>query len=466
MQNIPGANVKSQQNPWAAYHPSADNPWDLRKVAHLHRRAGFGATWSELQRDLRDGPTASVDRLLSPRVPSADEGQVLDSLRQGVLDARDSDRLKAWWLYRILYDPDPLREKVMLFWHSHFATSNRKVESVALMLQQNELLRRHALGNFADMLEGIIGDPAMFVWLDGAASRRERPNENFAREFLELFTLGPGHYTEADIRQAARAFTGWVRVPDESFSRDTPRFRFEPAGFDDGEKVFLRQRGRWNACDIVRITLERPAAAEFLCRKLYRFLVREDAEPSAELIRPLAAELRRQRFSIRHVVALILRSLHFYDPAVFRQRVKTPVEFSAGLLRMLEVPRANVRILALAAACDRQGQELFYPPNVRGWVGGRTWLNSTTMLQRGNWANDVVWGNPDLGMPAYDPPAWAARHQVPPARSATALLDLLLQDDVDQEERRLVLRTAANGGADGLRRALQLLLHCPRFQLA
>jgi uncharacterized protein (DUF1800 family) len=454
-------------DPWAAYEPTAADAWDLRKVAHLHRRAGFGATWSELQRDLRDGPAASVDRLLNPRALSMDEQQVLDSLRQGVLDARDSDRLKALWLYRILYDPDPLREKLTLFWHSHFATSNRKVNDVALMLQQNELLRRHALGNFADMLEGTIGDPAMLVWLDGAASRRERPNENFAREFLELFTLGPGHYTEVDIRQAARALTGWARLPDESaFNRDTPRFRFDPAGFDGGEKVFLGQRGRWTARDIVRITLEQPAAAEFLCRKLYRFLVREDVEPAAQLIRPLADELRRQRYSIRHVVGLVLKSRHFYERGVVRQRVKSPVEFSAGLLRMLEVPRANVRILALAAACDRQGQELFYPPNVRGWVGGRNWLNSATMLQRGNWANDVVWGNPDLGMPAYDPPAWAAANRIPSAQAAAARLELVLQGDLHTDDRQLILRAADEGSADGLRRALQRILHCPSVHLS
>src|SRR5207302_10504302 len=136
----------------------------------------------ELQRDLRDGPAASVERLLNPRAPSADEGQVLDSLRQGVLDARDPDRLKAWWLYRVLYDADPLREKLTLFWHSHFATSNRKVNSIGLMLQQNELLRRHALGEFAALLTDVVSDPAMLIWLDGAISRRERPNENFARE--------------------------------------------------------------------------------------------------------------------------------------------------------------------------------------------------------------------------------------------------------------------------------------------
>src|SRR5262245_46883573 len=163
--------MNRKHDPWAPYEPSADDPWDLRKAAHLHRRAGFGATWAELQRDLRDGPAASVERLLKPSTPTAEEQQTLASLRQGVLDSSDADRLKAWWLYRVLYDPDPLREKLTLFWHGHFATSYRKVQSVPQMLRQNELLRQHALGSFSDLLMGTIGDAAMLVWLAGGGSK-------------------------------------------------------------------------------------------------------------------------------------------------------------------------------------------------------------------------------------------------------------------------------------------------------
>src|SRR5262249_43892199 len=159
-----------------------------------------------------------------------DHNQILDSLRQGVLDSLDPERLKAWWLYRILYDPDPLREKMTLFWHGHFATSNRKVQSVPLMLAQNEALRRHALGPFADLLSAMAGDAAMLVGRDGADSKKDRPNENCAREFLELFALGVGHYTEKDVRAAARAFTGW--------SVREGRGVFRPAGHDGGEKTF------------------------------------------------------------------------------------------------------------------------------------------------------------------------------------------------------------------------------------
>lgn len=449
---------------WSHFEPTVRDPWDFRKVAHLHRRAGFGATWAELQRDLKAGPAASVDRLLRPRQVTAEETQILDSLKQGVLDSRDSERLKAWWLYRILYDPDPLREKLTLFWHSHFATSIRKVQNIALMLSQNELLRRHALGDFGVLLKEIVGDGAMLVWLDGANSKKEKPNENFAREFLELFTLGVGNYSEADIREAARAFTGWRRERSDDF-RGGDTFRFEPAEFDGGKKTFLRQSGPWRAEDIIRITLEQPAAAEFLCRKLYRFFVSDGAEPGPELIQPLAEELRKNSSNIRNVVEMILRSRHFYAQANHRQRIAGPVEFAAGLLRVLEVPRAEVSLLALAAACERQGQDLFYPPNVKGWDGGKTWLTSTTLLERGNWISDVVWGNADLGLKAFDPRAWGQRNAVAPEKVMGTLVELLLQGDMAPAAREAVLRTGRDGRADSLRKGLQLVLNCPEYKL-
>lgn len=447
-----------KDGPWAPFEPTPQDPWDLAKVAHLHRRAGFGATWAELQCDLKDGPSASVDRLRKPLAMSADEKQVLASLRQGVLDSGDADRLKAWWLYRMLYDPDPLREKLTLFWHGHFATSNRKVQSVPLMLRQNELLRQHALGSFSDLLTGIIGDVAMLVWLDGGGSKKEKPNENFAREFLELFTLGIGHYTEPDIREAARAFTGW--------SVEENQGKFNEVGHDTGKKTFLKQTGAWKPADIVRITLEQPACAQFLCRKLYRFFVSETEAPKPELLAALAEELRGRKYDIGHVVGVLLRSRHFYDTLIRRQRLKGPVEFSAGLVRVLDVPRVDVRLLALALACDRQGQELFYPPTVKGWDGGKTWLNSTTVLERGNWANDLVWGNADFGLKPYDPVAWAERNGIATEQTTERLLDLLLQDDGSPKARELVLAAGGSSGADGSRKALQRIMHCPEFQLA
>jgi uncharacterized protein (DUF1800 family) len=456
--------VNDESGPWSPFEPTAGDRWDLEKVAHLHRRAGFGAIWSELQRDLAAGPQDSVDRILDPPDLPANERRLLDSLLHGALAGHDAERLKAWWLYRMLWGPDPLGEKLTLFWHGHFATSNRKVRSLPLMAEQNELFRRHARGSFAVMLSGIVADSAMLVWLDGGSSRREKPNENFARELLELFTLGPGQFGESDVREAARALTGWV--PDLAGHRDGAQaFRFDRDRFDDGEKTFLGRRGPWNAEDIVEITLEQPAAAEFLCRKLYRFLASEAVDPPAELIGPLAAELRARGYSIRHVVRTIVRSRHFYSAEVRRQRIASPIEFSLGLLRVLEVPHRSVALLALAAACTAQGQDLFYPPSVKGWDGGRRWLNSATLLARGNWVNDVIWGHDRLGVPPLDVAGWAARYGLAPGAAVATLVELLLQQAIHPVARDTVVRAGADGRPDSLRKALQIALHCPEFQL-
>jgi uncharacterized protein (DUF1800 family) len=365
----------------------------------------------------------------------------------------------------MLDGPAPPVERMTLFWHGHFATSLVKVEGVAPMLAQNETLREHALGDFAALLRAVAADPAMLVWLDGGSSRKERPNENFAREFLELFTLGPGHYTEADVKEAARAFTGWERIPDES-RPNPPRFRYVPERHDDGEKTFLGREGRWGPDDVVRIVLEPPAAGEFLASKLYRALVSERGEPAPGLIAPLADEFRRGGGSIGHVVGVILRSRHFFAAENRRQRIKGPVEFCLGMARATELARAGLSLLALAAACGRMGQELFAPPNVKGWDGGPSWLNTSTMIERGNWAGQIVWGDPDFGLAPFDPIAWGRRNGLGPADVPDALAGLLLGDGLDPEDRSTFLRATRGGGPDDLRRGLQVLLNCPEYQLA
>jgi len=454
-------------NPWARYEATDDDPWDLRKVTHLHRRAGFGATWSELHRDLKEGPAASVDRLLTPTRPSVDEAQIYDSLRMGAVGSANIQRLKAYWLYRMRFGPDPLREKLTLFWHGYFATSNTKVASLLAMSKQFETLREHALGSFSALLTAMAADSAMLVWLDGGTSKKKQPNENFAREFLELFTLGPGHYTEADIREAARAFTGWVPETGHATPEDSnPRFLYESSRHDDGTKTFLGQSGIWEAADVIRLTLERPEAAEFLARKLYRFFIDESIEPEPELLAPLAKELQISKFSIKHILGFILQSRLFFSQAAYRRRVKSPVEFSLGLIRMLDIPRSAVNLMAVAAACDRQGQMLFAPPSVQGWEGGTTWINSALLLERSNWTSDVVWGNPDYSVPPFDPMAWAQSCGVDPQKASDAFINLLINGDLTPETKALVLADVRADRPDGLRKALQRLLHCPEFQLA
>jgi hypothetical protein len=450
---------------WDRYAPTPADPWDLRKVAHLHRRAGFGASRAQLLRDIAAGPDASVDRLLSPPAASSGELDASEGLRATARSTGNIELLKACWLNRILYGSDPLREKLTLFWHNHFATSQKKVNSVRFMDGQNESLRTHALGEYSALLNAITTDPAMLVWLDGVGSAKAKPNENLAREYLELFTLGPGHYTEQDVREAARAFTGWVREGREGEfgARLVHRKELET---DRDTKTFLGKTGRWDCADVVRITLEQSEAARFLVRKLYRFFVSEAAEPGAELIEPLAGALRDHNYSIRHVVETMLRSRHFYSSAVYRRRLKSPVELSAGLARMLEVPRSSLNTLALAAACDAQGQELFAPPNVNGWQGGKMWLNTATLLARGNWAADVLWGRPETGLEPFDPVQWAEHYKIAPECAAGPIIELLLQDDLGDEARALALKAGRDGSAQGLCKATQILTNCAEFQLA
>jgi len=458
--------TSSKSSPWSRYEPTADDPWDLRKVAHLHRRAGFGATRAELLRDFAAGPEASVERLFQPAALPPLEAEAIDGLRQTARSSSNLDLLKVCWLNRIIHGPDPLREKLTLFWHGHFATSNKKVESVALMDRQNETLRTNALGSFAALLEAIIADPAMLVWLDGGTSKKDKPNENFGREFLELFTLGAGHYAERDIREAARAFTGRVRQDPRGGFQETPVFIHEPAQVDDGAKTFLGETGRWGPTDIVQIALKSPGASSFLARKLYRWFVSESGPADPEIIDTLAKEVKRHRFAIGPIVGVVLRSRHFYSGAAIRQRIKSPVEFSAGFVRMLEVPRPALNPLALSAACDAQGQELFAPPNVEGWLGGSLWINSGTLLERTNWAADVVWGRSENGLLPFEPLEWAARYKLPTAKAAEAFLDLLLGGDISDASRKLVLEAARDGSAPGIRKAIQRIANCPEFQLA
>lgn len=452
---------------WAPFEPSPDDPWDLKKVAHLHRRAGFGATLGELQRDVKAGPTASVGRFFQPPDTSEGEKAVLDGLKAGAVGSADARRLRAYWLYRMLFGGDPLRERLTLFWHGHFATSLTKVASVSAMASQVEMLRERALGEFAGLLNAMTADPAMLVWLDGGASKRERPNENYAREYLELFTLGEGAYQEADIREAARAFTGWVpeggrRTPDDAH----PAFTYESEAHDDGPKTFLGKSGKWTASDITRITLEHPEAARHLARKLYRAFVAEGTEPTTDRIEPLADRLRADGGSIHKVMKIILSSRCFYARENRWSRVKSPVEHSVGLLRMLEVSRSKVSLMATASACSRQGEDLFAPPNVKGWEGGTSWINSSTLLERLNGSTDVVWGNPAYGIPAYDPIAWTLEHGLKPPEAAGAFVDLLFQGDLAPESRALAMAAARDADQEGLRKSLQRLLHCPEFQLA
>jgi uncharacterized protein (DUF1800 family) len=305
----------------------------------------------------------------------------------------------------------------------------------------------------------------MLVWLDGGRSQKEHPNENFSRELLELFTLGVGHYTEKDVREAARGLTGW-RPGRDDLLNTTDDFVYEDKLADIGQKTFLGQTGPWRTEDIFRIILEQPATAEHVCRKLYRWFVSEAGPPSDELIQPLAAEFRASNYSIDHVVGIILRSRHFFSTAAYRQRVKSPVEFCVGTIRQLAPARAPNLLTLAAINCEEQGQILFDPPSVKGWDGGAAWLNSATTLARLNWAVQLIGGNESAGLPGYDPQRWAKDNGISPTEAINSYSSLLLENDVNPATKELAARLAADDPKAKLSAALQVLLQAPEYQLA
>src|SRR5262245_3111074 len=309
---------------WQPWRPSPADPWGRKWAAHLYRRAAFGASRAELIQAERLGHQGTLDLLLRGR-PEAEEAREALADAGRVAAGDGEERLRGWWLYAMLHSAHPLREKLTLFWHNHFATSDDKVQSAPLMFRQNCLLREHALGKFGPFLQAISKDPAMLVWLDSNRNVKGAPNENYAREVMELFSLGVGNYTVKDIKEAARAFTSW--------HTDSDGFRFNARAHDDGTKTVLGQKGVWDGGDVVRIVLAQPAAARFLVRKLYHFLVSETAEPPAALLEPLCVAFRKSDHDVAALVRTMLSSRHFYSAHAFRQRVKGPVEFVLGAVQ-------------------------------------------------------------------------------------------------------------------------------------
>ncbi len=414
---------------WQEYRPSKEAPWNLRRVGHLYRRAVFGATRAELEDGVKAGPDALLASLLEGKAGLAQFDSEMEPLAKNIARYNDVVHMRAWWLARMLHTPHPLQEKITLFWHNHFATSYAKVQSARFMLGQYELMRRHALGNFASLLREMSIDPAMLIWLDGRDSKKGNPNENYAREIMELFSLGVGHYTEMDIRQAARAFTGWEIQGTKAV--------FNPKQHDDGDKTVLGQTGKWKADDIVRICLEQKAAATFLVGKLYRFLIDETSSPAPELIAPLAEQFRKSGYDFGALVRTMLSSNLFFSDRVYRTRVKSPVDFVLNIVRGLE---GTIGTTALAQSLEQLGQNLFSPPSVKGWDGGRSWLNGQTLLFRQNLALALT-STEDPRFGRRCDPAETARkyHKKSDAELVDFFLDLFLQGDVSAETRKRLL---------------------------
>jgi uncharacterized protein (DUF1800 family) len=280
--------------------------------------------------------------------------------------------LRAWWVREMLSTPSPLTERMTLFWHNHFTSGQDKVQYPQQMALQNMLLRRDALGNFGELLHDVAKDPAMLQYLDGASNRKGKPNENFAREVMELFTLGEGHYTQRDVSEAARAYTGWSLDPD------TQAYVWRASQHDDGDKTVLGQTGPFDGDQVLDILLARPETASFVTAKLWREFVSDTPDPAR--IAPIAAQFRASHYDIKVALRGLFMSDAFWDDDDRGVLVKSPAEFVVGALRAFDIGYDNTA--PFAAEIRTLGENLFYPPNVKGWPGGTIWINSSTLLAR------------------------------------------------------------------------------------
>lgn len=477
-------------------------PWNRRSAAHLLRRAGFGGSPADIDRLAAMNAGSAVASLVEfantaslpaqppletppvpPRglfrglmqvmAPGMAADQATTDARRAFQMANNQTRrrnliaMQQWWLGRMIASPAPLQEKMTLFWHGHFTSSPEKQTTAQELLMQNQLFREYALGNVRDLTLHVSQDPAMLRYLDNNVNVKSHPNENYARELMELFTLGIGNYTEQDIRESARAFTGWTfrRNPD-----GTGSFIDNRVQHDDGIKTFLGQSGNFAGNDIVDIIFRQPAASKFFASKLLSFFVYMDPEP--QLVDQVARLLVKSNFEIKPVLAALLRSNVFFSDRAYRALVKSPVEFLVGTHQLFGI--AEVAPIELATLRS-MGQVLFYPPNVKGWDGGAAWLSSQTILTRENFANGVA-QNPKM----MESASWLsqAMRTMEPRAVAKTLTDTMLQGDVSPASvAQLVAYLGGSGQAalaqlspenvdERVRSAAYLTMAMPAYQLA
>ncbi len=414
--------------------PLPASRWNYSSAAHLLNRAGFGGAPRDIQELLDLGPDEAVSYLVdyekTPDTTSAPDWARPDSDREDRLrqiqslnrqerqTASDAEKteigekrrelqqqlqreqqgqlqeLRESWLQRMAGGPRPLQEKLTLFWHGHFATSAVKVRDAYFMWRQIQTFRELASGNWLEMLQAVATDPAMLIWLDQAQSRKEHPNENFARECMELFSLGEGHYTEKDVTEAARAMTGW------SLERDAEKYRYRPGIHDSGVKTVLGTTGRLTGRDVLEIIVARPQASRFITGKFWNFFASDS--PGAPLLDALTETFRAHDNNFKPLLRTMFRCEEFYAPSVIGSQIKSPVEWLIGSVRMLErsLPPANISAQMLRSL----GQDLLNPPNVKGWDGGLSWITTNTLLSRYNHARLLVMGQP-TPLPAAKPAA-------------------------------------------------------------
>jgi uncharacterized protein (DUF1800 family) len=414
-----------------ALAPIASADWNAVRAAHLLGRAGFGGTPEDVARLASMSPQQAVDSLvdyerisdtaaqpfeesgiwdrgMDPFPPSRADAvrqarergtalgvsvlpdgtqrrlqPVVDKFFYGLrANAIETQRLGVWWANRMLTTTHPLEEKLTLFWHGHFATGDAKVRDYRMMLRQNQMLRRNANGTLRALLVGILKDPAMLVYLDNGENVKAHPNENFGRELLELFTMGVGHYTERDVREAARAFTGWTN--------DVLDFRFDRAQHDFGDKTFLGRTGALDGTDIIDTILQQDATGEFVAAKLYRYFVRDDIAPAVKT--ELGRSFKASGYQIKPLLKRIFLSKDFYSERSVSTQIKSPVVLVISTYKKIGL-RELPTIPDFGRLTAGLGQTLFDPPNVAGWAGGRTWITPATLMQRGNLFRDVLFAD-------------------------------------------------------------------------
>ena len=432
----------------------------FNEARHMLNRTSFAAQTNEIDDYAKLTREQAVDRLLSEtrrsaaypappwtakyeRVyrPDMTQEQRKQANRRELVER--GLEIRTWWVAEMLSTPSPLTEKMTLFWHNHFATSQQKVRSANLMYRQNVLLRNYAVGNFGAMLREVAKNPAMLIYLDGAQNRKGAPNENFAREVMELFTLGEGHYSEQDIKEVARAFTGW------SIDADAGEFRFRRPAHDDGSKTVFGKEGKFNGDDIVTLLLQQPATGEFIVSKLWREFV--SPEPDAALVAQLAATWRAANYEMKPLLRAMFLSDAFWTSANRGVLVKSPVDLVVGSLRQF---RFAVEDPAPFAVILRQlGQDLFNPPNVKGWPVGDAWLNTTTLLARKGFLNRLFRAD-EMVKPATVVTTLAEKADgadmgnmmaKPAATSAQSTAQLMDKDMAGLGRQRAQMRLAARG---------------------
>ena len=450
---------------------------ERQRIQHLLRRAGLGYSPDELREYLALGLEGAVDRLLNPeRVDDSAAENAAAAFREKAL--QDRQALLATWHARLVLTKRPLLEKMTFFWHDHFANSIRKVNAPAFMLVQNETLRAGAMGKFRDLAQAITRDPSMMVYLDNRDNVAKAPNENFARELFELFTLGQGVvYTEKDIQEAARALTGWrvtaaKPTPDATFNEPTGVV-FTPRQFDNGSKTIFGQTGRFGDEDVIRIVTQRRECAELIGRKMWQFLAVK--QPTPEMLQRTTDAYFANDTSIREMLRVILLAPEMYSDQAYRWRIKSPVEHVVQTVRTFGL---TDRIGRIGRDTQVQGQQLFDPPTVAGWDWGEPWINSNTILARANFANDVTRrGKPGQAETmSLDAAALLQAHGA--TRTAEQVvdfvLDLFVGGDVDADTRKTLVEHiggvhydfAAASRSGQLQGLFYLVLTMPLAQLA